>query len=344
MENRNYLESNPNLVIFDSDGNVSGRSDSIEGLVRLEGEGAEKRVSRYDSKEGFHKITNPGWIIFDLGQEEEISYIRFLLWDNCGAGKKQPSRRKYLYRLLIAGEISAEESGGRALKWEAVYDTLYNGSNGWQEFFFESAPKRIRYIKLHLIYNTRNEYTHLVNIQAYPYPTRQLYNYSKGIVDEPPRKRRWRLWGKKEGERVEMAFPIHGLINNRIILGYQGEDLECGISLSIYERVSQMLGQLTDSTPELSHIKTEIDERLKELYSIDKELQCFQHSIYYPVARDMKRQRIRLRTIAVFSSMALALSIFQCIFDLNTLFTAPAVQRWWLGIIQFFEELFAGNV
>lgn len=335
MENVNYLE-NPDIIIFDSDGNRKENSETIRHLVCLEG--PEKKVPYYDGEKGFHKISNPGWIIFDLCEAKPVSYIRFLLWDNCGSGKKQPSRRKYLYRLLVAGEVSGNS---KELKWEVVYDTLYNGSNGWQEFFFESSPKLIRYIKLFFINNSRNEYTHLVNVQAYKYPTQQLYEYSKGVSDEWMTKRKKRKCEKTEAETMDMALPIHGLINNRVIVGNQPSTLECGISLNIYEQVSSMIGQITDavSSAELARIKTDIVERLKELYSIDKELQCFQHSIYYPVIRDMKEQRSRLKVITICSSSALILSILQCVFDLKTLIFSPPVYHWFQNAYLLLKEL-----
>ena len=344
MGNVNYLED-PAVVIFDSDGNVKRNSETIGNLVRLEGD--EKKIPYYDAEKGFHKISNPGWIIFDLREPKPISYIRFLLWDNCGSGKKQPSRRRYLYRLLIADDVSVSESNCKELKWEVVYDTLYNGSNGWQEFFFESSPRQIRYIKLYFINNSRDQYTHLVNIQAYEYPTLQLYNYSKGISDEWESKRRKSVLGKRrkvKEKTMEMAQPIHGLINNRIIVGDQPGNLECGISLNIYEQVSLMIEQITNATSEteLTHIKSDIAERLKELHTIDKELQCFQHSIYYPVIRDMKRQRVRLRVITLCSSLALAISILQCMFDMKTLLSAPAVHHWLQNLYLFIKE-FATN-
>ena len=132
-----------------------------------------------------------------------------------------------------------------------------------------------------------------------------------------------------------------GLINNRVIVGNQPSILECGISLNIYEQVSFMIGQITDtvSSAELARIKTDIVERLKELYSIDKELQCFQHSIYYPVIRDMKEQRSRLKVITICSSSALILSILQCVFDLKTLIFSPPVYHWFQNAYLILKEL-----
>lgn len=140
---------------------------------------------------------------------------------------------------------------------------------------------------------------------------------------------------------MDMALPIHGLINNRVIVGNQPSTLECGISLNIYEQVSSMIGQITDavSSAELARIKTDIVERLKELYSIDKELQCFQHSIYYPVIRDMKEQRSRLKVITICSSSALILSILQCVFDLKTLIFSPPVYHWFQNAYLLLKEL-----
>lgn len=111
--------------------------------------------------------------------------------------------------------------------------------------------------------------------------------------------------------------------------------------MNIYEQVSFMIGQITDtvSSAELARIKTDIVERLKELYSIDKELQCFQHSIYYPVIRDMKEQRSRLKVITICSSSALILSILQCVFDLKTLIFSSPVYHWFQNAYLLLKEL-----
>lgn len=340
MNNENYLE-NENVFSFDSDGNNSMNSKTICDLVSLELKEGEKVIRYYDANTGFHTIKNPGWIIFDLRERKRISYIRFLLWDNCGSEKKQPSRRKYLYRLLVADEMSKEGMGASVLRWEVVYDTMFNGSNGWQEFYFESTCKYIRYIKIYFMNNSRDQYTHLVNIQAYEYPTQVLYNCSQGFGQTSQKKQGVYKWfnhlrgdsGKVENQ--EMAPPIHGLINNRVIIGKQSDETVCSISLRVYERVVRMLVDLNDNifNTELENIKSEITERLKELHTIDKELQYFQNSIYNPVIRRFSHQQCWSKWLARFTTGALIITIIQWIVDTCSAFA------WHEEIILFIRKL-----
>lgn len=101
----------------------------------------------YNENEGFHEVLMPGWVEFDFGKEEGIRYLRFLLWDNAGEGKKQRSHRAYNYRVLFRPENTST--------WTVLHDTMGQGSCGWQEFVKEDGnPWPIRFIRIYGISNT----------------------------------------------------------------------------------------------------------------------------------------------------------------------------------------------
>lgn len=101
----------------------------------------------YNEKEGFHEVPMPGWIEFDFGKEEDVRYLRFLLWDNAGEGKKQRSHRAYNYRVLFRPENTSA--------WTVLHDTMGQGSCGWQEFVKEDGkPWPIRFIRIYGISNS----------------------------------------------------------------------------------------------------------------------------------------------------------------------------------------------
>ena len=167
-------------------------------------------VGDYNTQTGFHKIPNPGYLEIILKEDIKISYFRFLLWDNCGTLKQQPSRRKYHYRMLLG---RSSENGG--IIWEAVYDNSLNPSNGWQEFFFENGARQIKAIKLQFLHtlalsnkNNGNTVTQLVSIQAYENPTENICRWT----DACP--------------RSMYAIPTKGLSRNKIIIG--GSDFNIG--------------------------------------------------------------------------------------------------------------------
>lgn len=111
----------------------------------------------YTLKKGFCQTLCPNDLTIDLETIYDIGCIRFLLFDNCGCGKRERSSRRYLYRLLTSID-------GKS--WNVLFDTCRDGYNGWQEFHF-IPRKKMRYIRIHALNNTRNEYFHIVQLEAY---------------------------------------------------------------------------------------------------------------------------------------------------------------------------------
>ena len=257
--------------VLDSEGQTQA-SETISDLVRqdLNPDGSVK-IDIYTEEVGFHSIANPGWIKFELDGLYEISYIRFLLWDSCGNGKKQPSHRKYQYRLLY----SEDSIHLKSARWTVLYDTMRNGSNGWQEFYFRNEPVQIRSIKIQCCNNSRDSATQIIKVQAYRYPTYEIATeFGQSVPNDA------------------YAPSIHGIINNRIICG---NNEEAGISKDIYNKVKNKLELLGEKIGKddnnIRIFSLETEEKLDELDHIDNDISKFRTSLLEPVKEAIRRQK-----------------------------------------------------
>lgn len=143
-------------AVCDSSGNRAGRDGGEDGAcdkrptisILLEPSfGTGMHALRYNEKSGYHSVPTPGWIDFDFGVARETRYIRFLLWDNAGSGKRQRSHRTYNYRVLFRKDAASA--------WEVLHDTMGNGSCGWQEIVKEGGtPWLIRHLRIYGISNS----------------------------------------------------------------------------------------------------------------------------------------------------------------------------------------------
>lgn len=292
----------PFVNAIDSKGQTLANTKTIKNLVNIDrNQDGSVKVGMYNEDEGFHPINNPGWIKFELDDVKYISYIRILLWDNCGNGKKQPSNRMYQYRLMYSEDSITSESA----RWTVLYDTMRNGSNGWQEFYLEDGPAKIRSIKIHFCHNSRNSETQVVKVQAYRNPTRELAE-EFGIYDL-----------KDE----EFAPSIHGIINNRIICGYHEE---AGISKGIFNEVSSRLKKLKDilgnSDKDVLAFSTETEEKLGELNFIDNDISRFQASLLKPVEDAVKKQKVLDMKWRRINNMVTVLAIMTLVIDIIRFF------------------------
>lgn len=239
-------------------------------------------VVDYNTKEGFHNIPNPGWLEIQLKEAKEISYLRFLLWDNCGSKKKQPSHRKYHYRLMLAEEPAANE----AMVWDVVYDNSHNPSNGWQEFFFEDSCRKIKAIRIQFFHtlalsssNNEKTVTQLVSIQAYKNPTEGICKWSEA------------------GNRLPYAPALKGLSKNRIVIG--GSDAQIG-ELATNQISNKIFAYLQSISNNLEESKKVLVENFKEDLShdnnkdISKQINLFYNSVLKPV--DEQKATIRRKS------------------------------------------------
>lgn len=300
--NRSAEESGPesdknvlvgNVRAFDSEGNCfeSGKTSPDENTLGIL---FNEKIGRYDISNGFHAVTNPGWIEVNLKKPEEISYIRFLLWDNCGSDKKQPCNLRYVYRLLIS-----ESDDPKNRRWEAVYDNNISPTNGWQEFYFEDRVRKISAIKLQFFYTLTlgsHPTTQIVSIQAYKNP-------AKSFVENP-----------EQGKNSCYAPPIAGIVRSRVVLGpiqeQMGFIVESEITRKIQDYLTRISGQIEQGTPELIHINSFINDiKIHEDSGLNKQLNLFYKSILSPVNRYNSKLSERTLWLSTISNLLLILDL-----------------------------------
>ncbi len=124
-------------------------------------EATDGNFSKYTGSIGFAASQWPCSYTIDLGVENKISLIRFLLWDNLGGESNLPDSRKYKFSL----EISSD--GYNYINIFSNEDT--SGSNGWFIFKF-SNPTFARFVKLRGTRNTANDEFHIVEFEVHDEP------------------------------------------------------------------------------------------------------------------------------------------------------------------------------
>lgn len=268
-------------------GNESPEGNSLGALFSDE-------IGRYDISSGFHAVTNPGWIEVSLKKPEEISYLRFLLWDNCGSEKKQPSNRRYVYRLLIS---ESDDPANRS--WEAAYDNHISPSNGWQEFYFEDRTRKITAIKLqffHTLSLSTNPTTQIVSIQAFKNPTENFFE--SGSPNTP----------------ICYAPPVSGIVRSRVILGPLQEQMGFIVESEITDKIKDYLTRISSSSNledrDILHIESFKDDIEKNKESgLNKQLNLLYKSILSPVNRYNNKLELSALWISTISNIMLSIDI-----------------------------------
>lgn len=268
-------------------GNESPEGNSLGALFSDE-------IGRYDISTGFHAVTNPGWIEVSLKKPEEISYLRFLLWDNCGSEKKQPSNRRYVYRLLIS---ERDDPANRS--WEAAYDNHISPSNGWQEFYFEDRTRKITAIKLqffHTLSLSTNPTTQIVSIQAFKNPTENFFE--SGSPNTP----------------TSYAPPVSGIVRSRVILGPLQEQMGFIVESEITDKIKDYLTRISSSSNledrDILHIESFKDDIEKNKESgLNKQLNLLYKSILSPVNRYNNKLELSALWVSTISNIMLSIDI-----------------------------------
>jgi len=110
----------------------------------------------FTGSKGFTSTHWPKNLTLDLENIYEIETIRFLLWNK--------DARMYKYRLLTSEN---------AVDWIVHFDSHDGGYKGWQEFQFHEKLK-MKYIRLHCMWNSMNGGFHIVELQAYDKDTEDI--------------------------------------------------------------------------------------------------------------------------------------------------------------------------
>lgn len=282
-----------NVRAIDSEGNsFEAGNESPEGNTL--GALFSDEIGRYDISTGFHAVTNPGWIEVTLKKPKEISYLRFLLWDNCGSEKKQPSNRRYVYRLLIS---ESDDPANRY--WEAAYDNHISPSNGWQEFYFEDRTRKITAIKLqffHTLSLSTNPTTQIVSIHAFKNPTENFFESGSSNIP------------------TSYAPPVSGIVRSRVILGPLQEQMGFIVESEITDKIKDYLTRISSSSNledrDILHIESFKDDIEKNKESgLNKQLNLFYKSILSPVNRYNNKLELSALWVSTISNIMLSIDI-----------------------------------
>jgi len=269
-------------------------------------------VAEYNSDSGFLQIKNPGWIKIVLNEARDISYIRFLLWDNRGSAiKRQPSNRRYTYRLLVA-EVSDNGAGG-AMVWNAVYENSLNPSNGWQEFYFENGARKIKAIKIQFLQNTsaskrHNFATQLVSVQAYS----EVTNAIAELLDKPH-------------IGVQLApKPTFGFVRNRVIIGSDEERYKSMVEEAIVKEIIEYIDSVCSdsegcSYPDLDSFKADL-ERENGKNDIEKQIDIFNGAIFKPINLYNKKLGAQFSKYSTIASIIFICGIIKELVDMVCLY------------------------
>ena len=115
------------------------------------------QITGYTGGKGYCYFSWPGNVTIDLGSMYLLKCIRFLLWDGLGFRGNRRDPRQYLYRLLISEDHKT---------WTVLFSTEVQGYNGWHVFRMPNG-EFARYIRIHGMWNSANQWFHVVEVQAF---------------------------------------------------------------------------------------------------------------------------------------------------------------------------------
>ena len=107
-------------------------------------------TTSYNGSSGFGYTFFPNYCTLDLEDVCDLKFIRFLLYDK--------DSRNYKYRLLTSVDLNS---------WAVHFDSGLHSFRSWQNFEF-SEPIKVRYIRIHALWNSANSQFHIVQIEAHP--------------------------------------------------------------------------------------------------------------------------------------------------------------------------------
>lgn len=121
-------------------------------------EATDGNSTNYTTKSGFAFAYWPCTYTLDLGTENLIRCIRFLLWDNLGNQQNKLDPRKYKFTLSISLD-------GKT--FTPIYTNQnQDGGNGWYSFNFLNDTNA-RFVRLSGHFNSANKEFHIVEFEVY---------------------------------------------------------------------------------------------------------------------------------------------------------------------------------
>lgn len=177
----------------------------------------------YTGTYGYCGTHHPTYLTLDLGRNVNIGVIMFLLWDDLKDWNHGQEERRYFYRLLVAEDSSDKQSyetDRDSIKWTVLYDSEHSGYRNWQIFrIVNEGGIRARYIRIHCVYNPKNNGFNVVRIRVYGpvvskhLDTTKLYNALHENIVYERKKGRDKYCEDSTGKRLtyEVARDPSGL-------------------------------------------------------------------------------------------------------------------------------------
>ncbi len=136
----------------------------------------------YNGQTGYCGIHHPTALTVDLKSAHNIGLIQFLLNDPDEDFCHGDNERKYYFRVLVADDYTQQSSNNNApnknmIEWKVLYDSQHCGYRNWQFIHIESGIKA-RFIRLHCIYNDKNQGFHIVRLRAYTKEVANAVDYN----------------------------------------------------------------------------------------------------------------------------------------------------------------------
>ncbi|MBQ7856173.1 MAG: hypothetical protein IJ348_03525 [Alistipes sp.] len=317
-------------------------------------------IPEYDEGRGYFKIKNPGWIKIQLRKACEISYIRFLLWDNRGTiEKRQPSNRKYTYRLLIAEAsknstpistktqdtdsnrftrfltkckgivLSLFKQRDSSVTASTRTDNIRNGDIVWTAVYENSLNPTNGWQEFYFEDGVKS----IVAIKIQVFQNTSASSAHKNFTHlvsiqaykEPTRPIKQLLCDNKCVADDENCAPLptFGFIRNRVILGGEQEVMNNLVEDEIIHKVTTYIKGIEAGYPDLQYLRRELERGSNNntgRNDIEKQIHIFNRSILKPIeAYDNKLSRRFLR----YTIITVILSVFGIIKEIVDIIYVP---------------------
>jgi hypothetical protein len=237
-------------------GNRALRRPILDSTVKHATQATDGNSQSYTGKEGFAAFRWPSFLTVDLEEVCAVKVIRLLLWDGLGQKGGQLDKRLYEYRLLC----SEDEK-----RWIVVHDTGVEGTIGWQEFRFQS-PIRLRYVRIHGLHNTANDFFHVVEVEAHdeePQPLTRPATMSR-VVD----------FGSAPvelGDGLPITYELQGIITS----------------------LERLINDNSIVNPEpVRAIASRLQLQVADVARVERNVDSIRRSVIAPIAADLVRGRV----------------------------------------------------
>lgn len=211
------------------------------------------QIDDYTANNGFAEFQWPGTLTIDLDEPDNICCIRILLWDGLGQGDGQPDDRIYKYRLSTSLDHQT---------WNVFFDTGDNGYNGWQVFRFKQKIKA-RYIRLHGLFNSKNQHIQVVQIEAHDSEPREL-DREASITKE--------IGLDSTTEEVGDGLPLESNVRN------------------IINSLEQLIDSYEILNPEpFKNLIFQLHQQVQDVSAIERSMASVRREITEPVKKELKK-------------------------------------------------------